>query len=177
MPFCPNCGASVEGRFCAKCGTAVEAAPPQQQAQSSYTPPAQQPPPYTPPQSAQSYPPPPSAQPYTAGSSGLTDNLAATLSYLMIPAIVFLVIEPYNRSPLVRFHAFQALFMFVAWIAYIFVMMLVTGIIPMIGLLLWPLTWLLWLALLGITIFLMVKAYNNEQPKLPIIGDMAAKQV
>ena len=24
MAFCPNCGASVEGRYCAKCGTAVD---------------------------------------------------------------------------------------------------------------------------------------------------------
>src|SRR5258707_11585184 len=44
-------------------------------------------------------------------SSGLNDNVAGLLAYLFIPAIIFLVLEPFNRNPFVRFHAFQGLFL------------------------------------------------------------------
>jgi uncharacterized membrane protein len=50
MPFCASCGSDVQGKFCAKCGTAVAAAPP--------------PPAYAPPPPAAYTPPPPSADPY-----------------------------------------------------------------------------------------------------------------
>jgi uncharacterized membrane protein len=36
--------------------------------------------------------------------------------------------------------------------------------------------WLIRLAFFGIWLFLVYKAYNNEQFKLPVIGDIAAKQ-
>jgi uncharacterized membrane protein len=49
MPFCASCGSDVQGKFCAKCGTAIAAAPP--------------PPAYTPPPPA-AYTPPPPADPY-----------------------------------------------------------------------------------------------------------------
>jgi len=56
MAYCPSCGSSVEGRFCAKCGTAVAA--PGAPAQSA--PPPAGPPPGTPPVygSAPTQPPP-----------------------------------------------------------------------------------------------------------------------
>ena len=52
----------------------------------------------------------------TAGSSApLEENIAGMLAYItIIPSIVFLVIEPYNRNRFVRFHCFQNLFFFVA---------------------------------------------------------------
>ena len=44
-------------------------------------------------------------------SAGLADNVAGALAYVftIIPAILFLILEPYNRRPFVRFHAFQCL--------------------------------------------------------------------
>ena len=40
----------------------------------------------------------------SAPSTGLTDNVAGLLAYVtIIPAIIFLVIEPYNRNRFVRF--------------------------------------------------------------------------
>jgi len=49
-------------------------------------------------------------------ASGLADNVAGMLAYFtIIPAIVFLVLEPYNRSRFVRFHAWQSIFFNVAW--------------------------------------------------------------
>src|SRR5256885_1837048 len=47
----------------------------------------------------------------TATSGGLDQKIAGLLSYLFIPAIIFLVMEPYNRNPFIRFHAFQGLFL------------------------------------------------------------------
>ena len=49
-------------------------------------------------------------------AAGLTDNVAGALAYVtIIPAIVFLVLEPFNRKRFVRFHAFQSIFFMIAW--------------------------------------------------------------
>ena len=56
----------------------------------------------------------PAAAPVSTGT-GLTDNVAGMLAYVtIIPAIVFLVVEPYNKSRFVRFHSFQSIFFCVA---------------------------------------------------------------
>src|SRR3954452_9966484 len=45
-------------------------------------------------------------------SAGLSDNAAGAIAYVtIIPAIIFLLVEPYNRKRFVRFHAFQCLFL------------------------------------------------------------------
>ena len=44
--------------------------------------------------------------------TGLTDNAAGAVAYItIVPAIVFLVIPPYNTNPYVRFHAWQSIFL------------------------------------------------------------------
>ena len=46
----------------------------------------------------------------TANAGGLTDNMAGMLAYItIIPAIIFLVMEPYNKNRFIRFHAWQCL--------------------------------------------------------------------
>src|SRR5438046_380558 len=46
---------------------------------------------------------------------GLSQNIAGLLCYItLIPAIIFLVIEPYNKNRFIRFHAFQSIFLSVA---------------------------------------------------------------
>ena len=58
---------------------------------------------------------PPAAAVGTTG--GMTDNVVGMLCYItIIPAIIFLVMEPYNKSRFVRFHAFQMIFFSVAMI-------------------------------------------------------------
>lgn len=180
MAFCSNCGASVEGRFCAKCGTpmgAAAAAPsPAASAPMGGAAPASAPPP-----GAQAYAPPPGAQPYAAApaAGGLTENLAGALCYILglITGVLFLVLAPYNQSKFVRFHAFQAIFFHVGWIGLWIVEMIISIAMP------WGLRLvasLMWLAIalggLCLWLFLMYKAYNNERFKLPIIGDLAEKQ-
>src|SRR5258706_16281377 len=114
MAFCPSCGASVEGRFCAKCGTAVGAAPPPPGPQPGYQPgPQPGPEPGYQQPGAQQYSAPPTA-------SGMTENLAGALCYALglITGVLFLVLTPYNQSKFVRFHAFQAIFFHISWIVF-----------------------------------------------------------
>jgi len=118
----------------------------------------------------------PVAHPTAATAGGLTDNVAGMLAYVtFIPAIIFLVIEPYNRSRFIRFHAFQSIFLAVAMIA-ISIGLSVFSFIPVLGLILLPLHLLIWLGLFVLWIVLLLKANQGQMWKLPIIGDLAEKQ-
>src|ERR1700674_5432032 len=77
------------------------------------------------------------ARPVAATASAMTDNVAGMLAYVtIIPAILFLVMEPYNRSRFVRFHSFQNIFLHVAglvlWIG-LFIVSMVLAFIPILG--------------------------------------------
>jgi uncharacterized membrane protein len=120
-------------------------------------------------------PPTPPSPTYIApaASSGLSDNLAAALAYVtVIPAIIFLVLEPYNRIPLVRFHAFQC------------IGLAVVAFVLRLGLMFMTFSWMLYSLLssvVGLVIFIawlvaIIKVYKGEFYKLPIIGDFAEKQ-
>jgi uncharacterized membrane protein len=115
----------------------------------------------------------------TAGATttgGLADNMAGALAYVtIIPAIVFLVLDPYNKKRIIRFHSFQCIFFAVAW-TVLWIVLAIIGHIPILGwatVLLWP---LISLAGLIIWVILVLKAYQGQMFKLPVIGDMAEKQ-
>ena len=85
------------------------------------------------------------------------------------------MLEPYNRSRFIRFHAFQSVFFYVAWMV-LGVALSIVGALPFLGwasLLLCPLIglggFILW-------VLMRVKAYGGHIWKLPVIGDMAEKQ-
>jgi len=107
---------------------------------------------------------------------GLTENVAGALAYVtLIPAIIFLVLEPYNKNRFVRFHSFQSIFFHVAWVI-LWVALGIFGHIPLLGwasLLLWPLVglagFILWL-------LLVFKAFGGQWFKLPVIGNLAEQQ-
>jgi uncharacterized membrane protein len=109
-------------------------------------------------------------------ASGLADNVAGMLAYFtIIPAIIFLILEPYNKSRFVRFHSWQCIFFNVAWwILWIGLRIVIH--IPFLGWLtifIWPVIWLggfiLW-------IILVIKANQGQMFKLPVIGDLAQQQ-
>ena len=105
-----------------------------------------------------------------ASTGGLTDNVAGALAYVtFIPAIVFLVMEPYNKNKFVRFHSFQCLFFTLACFVLGIVLMFIPLLGPIIGLLLWLGEFVLWLVLV-------LKAYQGQKFKLPGIGDIAEQQ-
>jgi uncharacterized membrane protein len=162
MAFCTKCGAQIqEGMaFCGSCGAPAGATA------SGGAPPAGAP--------AGS-----GATPATPAntSGGMESNVAGALAYLtIIPAIIFLVAEPYNKDRFVRFHSFQCLFLaaasFVVFFGLgLFAMIPVLGWI--VGILLIP---LLGLAIFGLVLFTMYKAYNKEKFMLPVIGKLAEQQ-
>ncbi len=170
MPFCPSCGAQVAGAFCAKCGSAVAGAAPSGGA--AYPPP-------NPPQGA-GYPPQGGYAPQPA-AAGMTDNVVGLLCYLgwFVTGIIFLVIEPYNKKPNIRFHAFQSIFTFVALFVFQIVFSIVISILShilglfsllgLLGLFIWLIWVLLWL-------YLMISTYQGKTIVLPVIGPLAQKQ-
>ena len=110
--------------------------------------------------------------------SGLTDNAAGALAYItFVPAIVFLVLPPYNASPYVRFHAWQSIFLNVAAviisIALSFLMVFFMFFGGFVLLAVSRLIWLLWFVLWLVCV---LKALNGQRFKVPIIGDLAAKR-
>jgi uncharacterized membrane protein len=112
----------------------------------------------------------PGASAAAPAAGGLADNVAGALAYMtIIPAIVFLVLEPFNKNKFVRFHAFQCIFFVIAWTVVWFALVFV----PFLGwsmLLLWRLVgFVIWL-------ILVLKAYQGQMFKLPVIGDIAAQQ-
>lgn len=120
-----------------------------------------------------------SPQAPSSSSGGLEPNIAAFLGYLIgILAVVWLVMEPYNKNRFIRFHAFQAIGFFVATVVLsiaLTILSFIIGMVPGLNLILvvlWP---LLWLAIFIVWLLLMVKAYKNEMWKLPVIGPFAEK--
>lgn len=102
-------------------------------------------------------------------STGLDPNLAGLLTYVLgfVSGLVFLVLE--KQSPFVRFHAYQSTILFLA----ISITGFILGFIPLIGSLLGS---VLGLASLVLWVVLMLKAYQGERFKLPILGDMAEER-
>jgi len=155
MAFCSGCGSEIadNAAFCPKCGKAA--------AQGGTASPAPA--------------PPPAGYGTTASTAmPMAENVAGMLAYFtIIPAIIFLLIEPYNRNRFVRFHSFQCLFTCAALIVLQMVLSVFSHIIPVLMFGVWG---LLGLAELLLWILLVVKAYQHEMFKLPIVGDLAEKQ-
>jgi uncharacterized membrane protein len=96
MPFCTQCGNTVDNTatFCARCGARQPGAP--------------------------AAPPPPPLRSGEDWLNGITPSTAATLCYVpffgWVAAIVFLASYRFRTDNLVRFHAFQGLYLGVVWL-------------------------------------------------------------
>src|SRR5258708_33995960 len=53
---------------------------------------------------------PAAAVPVANTGGGMTDNMGRALYYITIVGIIFLLIEPYNKNKVVRFHPFPPIF-------------------------------------------------------------------
>ena len=109
--------------------------------------------------------------------SGLSDNAAGGLAYItIIPAIVFLIVEPFKRSSYVRFHAWQSIFFFVAWAVVHILVGVVQNLVPSVVFLTLTLWQLVDLAFFVVLVIVFVSAFNGKRFMLPIIGGLAEKQ-
>jgi uncharacterized membrane protein len=101
-------------------------------------------------------------------STGLDEDVAGFLCYLLgfMTGIVFLAVE--KKSSFVKFHARQSTITFLG----LFVISIILGWIPIIGLLVYP----IWILGLILWLILMVKALRGERYLLPIVGKMAQEK-
>ena len=102
-------------------------------------------------------------------SSGLTPNVAGLLAYVLglVTGLIFVLIEKENKF--VRFHAIQAIGLSLA----LTVAGIALSLLPAIGV---ALGMIVNLAGVVLWIVCMVKAYQGELFRVPVLGDIAAKQ-
>ena len=109
--------------------------------------------------------------------SGLLCNVPCCIGFIF--SIVAVVVEKENKF--VRFHAFQSLLLHGAAFVIFFGIQVLSIVVSMavgaLGSLISLVGMPVGVAFLGAQIFLMVKANENVQFKLPVIGDMASQWV
>jgi uncharacterized membrane protein len=120
------------------------------------------------------------AEPAQEPTSTPPKSLAGALAYFtFVPALVFLFVERYRRNSFVRFHSLQCLFVWAAaaLLALVFWFSSSTFfMIPVIGPLIATLVPVLaGLAAILLWIVLLIKAYQGERFKLPLVGDVAER--
>jgi len=106
-------------------------------------------------------------------SMNLEENIASLLCYVLawVTGIVFLLLEKENKT--VRFHAMQSILTFLPLTILSSIFWRMSWFIPFMGILYsltGLLTFILWIVLI-------IKAYQGEKFKLPIVGDIAEKQI
>lgn len=108
-----------------------------------------------------------------AVNPGLSDSAASGLAYFtFIPAIIFLIVAPYNQKPEIKFHAWQSIFLTVAAIAAS-ILHLILLFIPFIG---WILSLAISLGFLVVWILCVLKAFGGGRFEIPVIAPLAQKQ-
>ncbi len=172
MAFCTQCGSQIGDRdqFCAICGGRQTAT---SSTASGTGAGAQTPPP----------PPPPPRQPGVAGAdflSGLSPQTAALLCYIpvlgWIPALFVLASNQFRHDRGLRFHAFQGLYLAVAWLLADWVL---GPFIRISGLFYagYTLVKVAKMIIFAAWIWMLVKVAQQETFKLPVIGELAEKSV
>lgn len=125
-------------------------------------------------------------QPETKASTdylqGISSRTASLLCYIPIVgwvvSIVVLASARFREDAKVRFHAFQGLYLFVAWLIVDWVLS------PLLS---FPHGWgppfykiipaLMKVAVFGAWVFMIIKTAQDEMYKLPILGELAEKSV
>jgi uncharacterized membrane protein len=153
MPFCNQCGNQVSATdsYCGRCGRSQ-------------------------PTHAHAGPPPPRAPLQPDPLEGLNPRTASILCYVpgigWIASLVVLASNRFRHDRQVRFHGFQGLYLFVAWLLDDQVLRPIFMRIPDLHL-----HSLIQAVLLGMSILMMVKASHNEAYLLPLFGELAQKSV
>ena len=144
MPYCSHCGNQVRSRdvFCGRCGTRQ----------------------------------PVNTVPAADAFERISPRTAAICCY--IPgigwgaSIIVLASQRFRHDRTVRFHAFQGLYLFVAWLLNDWVLQPMTQQVPH-----FRIHGLVEAVLFFMSILMMVKAAHNEAYALPLFGELAQRSV
>ncbi|MGD0830592.1 MAG: hypothetical protein ABR907_06595 [Terracidiphilus sp.] len=114
------------------------------------------------------------SEPY---ATPLSENAAGAIAYIMVlPAIVFLFLEPYCKSASVRFHAWQSIFLAIGFVVVSFILTVGLGLSRALGAVLFvSVTQLLWILWILLCILGALQAMNGKRLKLPLLGGWAEK--
>ena len=136
-----------------------------------------------PPKEEMKEPPKPAPEATPAGdsksSTGMDPKVASLLCYLLtwVSGLIFYLIEKENKD--VRFHALQSILFGAAWAVIWIAISILTPVLSLIfsglGILMGLLWFASWVVFLIMWIMLMVRAYQGERWKLPVIGDIAER--
>ncbi len=120
-------------------------------------------------------------------STGLDENIAALLSYVAtwVSGLIFFLIEKDSR--LVRFHAMQSILLSVVatviglalWFLWVFGFLIFAAIsdvlASLVAIVLGLLIFVFWIGFVVAIILCLVKAYQKQYFKLPVIGNYDEK--
>ena len=120
--------------------------------------------------------PRPSPRPGPDPLAGVSPRTASILCYVpgigWLGAIVVLASDKFRTDRTVRFHAFQGLYLFVAWLMNEWVLRgMFTGVLR------FPVYHVIQAILLAMSVFMMVKAAHNEAFSLPVFGELAQRSM
>jgi uncharacterized membrane protein len=108
--------------------------------------------------------------------AGLSPRTAAILCYIptvgWIAAVIVLATRKFKTDRIVRFHAFQGLYLFAVWLVINWVVRPIVSAMPQHFV---RVDHLLEGVVLAVSIFMMVKASHDEPYVLPIIGELAQR--
>jgi uncharacterized membrane protein len=158
MPYCSQCGNQVREAdvYCTRCG-------------------------FRQPVPAPSSP--------NVSSDAVSDRTACILCYIpffgWVVSIIVLAAQRFRGHQVVRFHAFQALYLFVAWLLVDWVVQPIVMVGPHFWFRdVWPHTLglttvvkLLELAIILVNSYMMLRVNDRERLRLPLIGDLAEKSL
>jgi uncharacterized membrane protein len=127
-------------------------------------------------------------QPVTSRiGDGITPRSASILCYIpvvgWVPAIIVLASRRFRQDTAVRFHAFQGIYLFVAWLVVDWVIAPIGGFrFLMRPITFWPnpsffFGGALKLVIMGCWIFMLLKASEGVRYRLPLLGELAERSV
>jgi uncharacterized membrane protein len=111
----------------------------------------------------------------------LSENVAGALAYFtFIPATAFLLLAPYSKNRFVRFQCLQSLFLTLICLLLGVTLKLASPIlflVPLVGPLFVSLVSIVGaLAAVMVWLVLVVKAFQGEVLKLPVLGELAERR-
>lgn len=157
MPYCTNCGTQVlaSDRFCRSCGAKQPAAGASEQSPPGGGTPAAVP-----------------------GGPALSPRAASTLCYIpwlgWIAALYVLASEQFRTLRQVRFHAYQGLYLFVAWLLVDWAIGPWFHMMPGPAI---PVDSILQILILIVWIMMLIKTSKGQRYSLPILGELAERSL